>query len=193
MYQEGAEHVERDKINDGKSAATRHLLPGVVVWLGVAQFAWHAGQHDLLPRLSSGTSGGFTQTYDSLCMLSTHTQIHNPQRGPEENTPEEKQHSLREGLEVVVSVDMCAVHHGHLSEHLRQKKNICSGKIQVQQRSKLGVTSREKKKKIHNLDTDLHADDSVDEEEHGYQKSDVRQSLRANDSGESRWEPLASI
>lgn len=30
-YQEGAEHVESDKINDGESAATRHLLPGVVV------------------------------------------------------------------------------------------------------------------------------------------------------------------
>lgn len=30
-YQEGAKHVESDKINDGESAATRHLLPGVVV------------------------------------------------------------------------------------------------------------------------------------------------------------------
>lgn len=39
--------------------------------------------------------------------------------------PKEKQHSLRERLEVVVSVDMCSVHHGHLPKHLTQrtKKN----------------------------------------------------------------------
>lgn len=74
-YQEGAEHVESDKINDGKSAAARHLLPGVVVWLRVTQFPWHAGQHDLLPRLSSGTSGGctgITEANESLRKSHTH-------------------------------------------------------------------------------------------------------------------------
>ena len=40
---------------------------------------------------------------------------------PESYTPEEKEHSLREGLEVVVSVDVRAVHHGNLSKHLMQK------------------------------------------------------------------------
>lgn len=38
-YQEGAEHVERDEIDYCESAATCHLLPGVVVGLWVAQFS----------------------------------------------------------------------------------------------------------------------------------------------------------
>lgn len=37
------------------------------------------------------------------------------------HTPEEQEHSLGEGLEVVVSVDVRAVHHGNLSKHLRKK------------------------------------------------------------------------
>lgn len=56
-YQEGAQHVEGDEVNYCESTATRHLLPGVVVGLWVAQFPRHAGQHDLLPRLSSGAPG----------------------------------------------------------------------------------------------------------------------------------------
>lgn len=35
-------------------------------------------------------------------------------------TPEEEQHGLREGLEVVVPVDVRAVHHGHLPKHLKR-------------------------------------------------------------------------
>ena len=42
-YQEGAEHVERDEVDDGESAAASHLFPGVVVGLRVTQFARHAG------------------------------------------------------------------------------------------------------------------------------------------------------
>lgn len=57
MYQEGAEHVEGNEIDDGEAAATCHLLSGVVVGLRVAQFSRHTGQHDLLPCLPSGTSG----------------------------------------------------------------------------------------------------------------------------------------
>lgn len=59
MYQEGAEHVEGDEIDYGEAAATGHLLSGVVVGLWVAQFSRHTGQHDLLPRLPSGTSGRY--------------------------------------------------------------------------------------------------------------------------------------
>lgn len=33
--------------------------------------------------------------------------------------PEEQQHSLREGLEVVVPIDLGPVHQGDLSEHLQ--------------------------------------------------------------------------
>ena len=55
VYQEGAEHVESDEVDDCKSTATRHLLPGAVVGLWVAQFPGYTGQHDLLPRLSGGT------------------------------------------------------------------------------------------------------------------------------------------
>ena len=58
MYQKGAEHVEGDEVNYCKSTATRHLVPGVIVRLRVTQFPRHTGQHDLLPRLSSGTPGG---------------------------------------------------------------------------------------------------------------------------------------
>lgn len=65
VYQEGAEHVEGDEINYCKSTATRHLLPRVVVGLWVTQFSWHAGQHDLLPRLSGGTSGEQTDMADT--------------------------------------------------------------------------------------------------------------------------------
>lgn len=34
--------------------------------------------------------------------------------------PKEEEHGLREGLEVVVPVDVRAVHHSHLSEHLER-------------------------------------------------------------------------
>lgn len=66
MYQEGAEHVESDEINYGKSTATRHLLPRVVVRLWVTQLPWHTGQHNLLPCLSSGTSGEHTGMTDLI-------------------------------------------------------------------------------------------------------------------------------
>lgn len=65
MYQEGAEHVEGDEINYCKSTPACHLLPGVVVGLWVTKFPWHTGQHDLLPRLSSGTSVEGTGTTDT--------------------------------------------------------------------------------------------------------------------------------
>lgn len=35
--------------------------------------------------------------------------------------PEEKEHSLREGLEVIVSVDVSAIHHRNLPKHLEEK------------------------------------------------------------------------
>lgn len=58
MYQESAEHVERDEIDYREATSTRHLLSWVVVRLRVTQLSWHTGQHDLLPCLPSGTSGG---------------------------------------------------------------------------------------------------------------------------------------
>lgn len=62
-YQEGAEHVEGDEIDYCESTAACHLLSGVVVGLWVAQFPWHTGQHDLLPGLPGGTSGGTNERH----------------------------------------------------------------------------------------------------------------------------------
>lgn len=75
-YQKGAEHVKGDEVNYCKSAATRHLLPRVVIGLWVTQFPWHTGQHDLLPRLSSGTPGG-TYRQDRHKWI---TQLSNPEK-----------------------------------------------------------------------------------------------------------------
>lgn len=89
-------------------------------------------------------------------------------------TPEEKEHSLREGLEVVVSVDVCAVHHGNLSEHLKQKNG--SHEFNCNHIP----TQRE------HLVTNLHANDGVDEEQQGYQKSNIWQRLQAKERKNSR-------
>lgn len=43
-----------------------------------------------------------------------------PRLPPDPDRPEEQQHGLREGLEVVVPVDVGAVHHGYLPKHLKQ-------------------------------------------------------------------------
>lgn len=54
-YQESTEHVEADEVDNGKATATGPLLSRVVIWLWIAQLAWHAGQHDLLPGLACST------------------------------------------------------------------------------------------------------------------------------------------
>ena len=55
VYQEGAEHVEADEVDDGEAAPAGELLSWVVVGLGVAQLPAHARQHDVLPRLPRRT------------------------------------------------------------------------------------------------------------------------------------------
>lgn len=54
-YQESAQHVETDEVDDGKVAAACVLLPGVVIRLRVTQLSREAGQHDLLPGLARST------------------------------------------------------------------------------------------------------------------------------------------
>lgn len=58
-YQEGTEHVEADEVEDGEAAATGRLPFRAVVGLRLwgALLPWHAGQHDVLPCLPSGTPG----------------------------------------------------------------------------------------------------------------------------------------
>ena len=62
-YQEGAEHVEADEVDDGEAAATA-LLPR----LRVTIFARHTGQHYLLPCFTCRTPGeekGQLSTYST--------------------------------------------------------------------------------------------------------------------------------
>ena len=54
-YQESTEHVEADEVDNGKTAAARSLLSGVVVGLWVTQLPRQTGQHDLLPGLTCRT------------------------------------------------------------------------------------------------------------------------------------------
>lgn len=54
-YQEGAEHVKADEIDDGEVAPASVFLSGVVIWVRVTQFPWEAGKHDLLPGFPCGT------------------------------------------------------------------------------------------------------------------------------------------
>lgn len=61
-YQEGTEHVEADKVDDGKLAAAG--LAGRVGLIGgafLARLAELARQHDLLPGLTCCTSGGMEE------------------------------------------------------------------------------------------------------------------------------------
>lgn len=62
-YQEGTEHVKTDEVEDGEAAATGCLPFRAVVGLRLrgALLPWHAGQHDVLPRLPSGTPGAERQ------------------------------------------------------------------------------------------------------------------------------------
>lgn len=62
-YQEGTEHVEADEVEDGEAAATGRLPFCAVVGLRLrgALLPWHAGQHDVLPCLPSGTPGAERQ------------------------------------------------------------------------------------------------------------------------------------
>ncbi len=56
-HQKGTEHVEADKVNDGKLAAA--VLVGRAVLIGRSFLTWPikvARQHDLLPGLTCGTS-----------------------------------------------------------------------------------------------------------------------------------------
>lgn len=76
---------------------------------------------------------------------------------------------------------MRAVHHGNLSKHLKQK--YCPHEFNCN-RTNLGNT-KEKYLLSHSV-TNLHANDSVDEEQHGYQESNIWQSLQAEEREESR-------
>lgn len=68
---------------------------------------------------STGNPEIYTQTKKKN-IKNTMNQFPDEPWPPKSYTPEEKEHSLREGLEVVVSVDVCAVHHGNLSKHLKK-------------------------------------------------------------------------
>lgn len=46
-------------------------------------------------------------------------------------SPEQKQHSLWKGLEVVVSVDLCAILKSHLAEHLQAHRSCQRGEPSI--------------------------------------------------------------
>lgn len=59
-YQECTEHEEADKIGYGKIATTAKLLTRAEVRLRVTPAPRKAGEHYLLPCLTSSTPGGHT-------------------------------------------------------------------------------------------------------------------------------------
>lgn len=56
-HQEGTETVEAEEVEDSKVGPTGVLLPWQKIRLGVALLPVHRSHHDLLPSLSSCTSG----------------------------------------------------------------------------------------------------------------------------------------
>ena len=72
---------------------------------------------------------------------------------------------------------MCAVHHGNLSKHLKQKH--CAHEFNCN-------LANSGKDFLSRTVTHLHADDSVDEEQHGYQKGNIWQSLQAKEREKGR-------
>lgn len=59
-YQEGTEHEEADKIGNGKIATTGKFLARAKVRLRVTSISRKAGKHYLLPCLTGGTPGGWS-------------------------------------------------------------------------------------------------------------------------------------
>lgn len=118
-YQESAEHVKADKVENGEAAAAGSLLAGVVVWLQIAKFSWQAGQHDLLPGLSCGapiTAWRKTSASERKSRVFFTSRL-------KRDSPEEHQDGLRKGLKVVVAIDLRSVHHGYFSENLKTQIN----------------------------------------------------------------------
>lgn len=64
-HQKSAQHEEADEVNNGKVAATAKLLPRLIVRLWVAALPRKTGEHDLLPRLTCGTS---VSMHAHICM-----------------------------------------------------------------------------------------------------------------------------
>lgn len=125
-YQESAEHVEADEVDNGEAAAAGSLLSGVVVRLWIAQLPWQTGQHDLLPGFTCGTpdvhtGAGWAVSPHGFLHLWSHPMAAN-QTMQARQTPEEHQDCLRKGLKVVVAVDLSSVHHGYFAEHLEKMK-----------------------------------------------------------------------
>lgn len=56
-HQEGTQAVEAQEVDDGKVGPTGVLLSWQDLRLGVTLLPVHGSHHDLLPVLSSGTSG----------------------------------------------------------------------------------------------------------------------------------------
>ena len=138
MYQEGAEHVETDEVDDGKATATRLLPTGVVVGVRVTQLPWQARQHDVLPRFSRGTPvrGGKVTSQLFTWDLAEHVETGRVPSGGHNNCellPEEQQHGLGKSLEVVVPIDLRAVDHGDFSKHLQQHLKNLTHFISVKQ------------------------------------------------------------
>lgn len=65
-HQEGTETVEAEKVEDSKVGPAGVLLSWQKVRLGVALLPIHRSHHDLLPSLSSGTSGYVKSDHGSI-------------------------------------------------------------------------------------------------------------------------------
>lgn len=173
-YQESTEHVEADEVDNSKAAATGPLLSGVVVWLGITQLAWHAGQHDLLPRLACSTPNikqeitsiqlrlyiSNTDTFIMHCDLQRHTDLKSIR------TAWGKVWKLL--LRLICVPSTIAIFPNTLKKRrsiqgLRFSTACLTGSTHIM---------------ISFITNYLHSNYSIDEEQHGYQECNIRKSLR---------------
>lgn len=68
-HQEGTETVEAEKVEDSEVGPTGELLSRLVVRLGVTLLPIHGSHHDLLPSLSSCTSGSINYDLGSVSSI----------------------------------------------------------------------------------------------------------------------------
>lgn len=86
------------------------------------------------------------------------------------HTPEEHQDGLRKGLKVVVAIDLRSVDHGYFPKNL--KTQIKSTNFLLSLKAAWFLTAALIRRSNH-----LHPNYSIDEEEHGYQESNIGKSL----------------
>lgn len=106
--------------------------------------------------------------------------------------PKQQEYSLWKSLEVVVAINGQPIHHRNLPEHLNHKQHKATSQINILAfRFCTSLTYRASSTSYTDTITqcsyilsnqkqvfNLHPNDCVDEEEHGYQQSDIRQGLR---------------